>query len=115
MRPLALQNEGSASAFVSCAQQVRVSVNDYSVASVRVINAGSVPAVVNCTLVDGTSDSPSTRYESQSVTVDPGAAEWITFFPPTPATTFQTPFQAYSCSLPPGTGVARVGSLFGES
>ena len=101
-RPLAVQNEGTALAFVTCTQQ-----NDTAVrapdATVAIVNTTDAAAVVNCTMV---SDSFPPAYVAKSVTVAAGQRSGIVFAPDGGGDLFYR--FAFSCGLPPGTGIAAV-------
>jgi hypothetical protein len=103
-RPRGVQNEGSASAFVSCAQQVHFDDSPTQV-SLFLLNVGASPASVGCTLVVGatvplffteTIEVPANSYGTWMVFDSPAATEW------------DGRAIAYSCELPPGAGISRV-------
>lgn len=103
-RPLALQNEGSASAFVTCGQQTEP-VRAYGRSAVRLVNNTDAPITISCTLIDGYEGGTTPRYLTTTSTLAPRTSGWVI---DTPAGGFSTAHIAYSCVLPPGAGVARI-------
>jgi len=109
-RPLALANEGTASAFVSCSLPVNFTGPNFAF-TVTLINRRSATATVNCTFVDGEiaelGDTPS--YRPKSIALDEGAGvlEWLA---PDFGLSFFTSHANLSCLLPPGVEIATVGS-----
>jgi hypothetical protein len=117
-RPLALQNEGSASAFATCSP----AYNDYessaegaSAFNVRLVNNGPVAVEVSCTLVDGDiSPSAEPVYLPDTVNVAPGATAVISWtqldYPAPQPDSILRP--NVSCALPAGVGIAYVNYYF---
>lgn len=101
-RPLAVANEGDATAFVTCGfhgPHLRHTTN----ATMHFENTGSSDATVSCTLVDRlTGQTPS--YMAKSVNVPAGSGAALVW---NPANNSGRQFAnlAASCALPPATGV----------
>ena len=106
-RPLAVQNEGDSVVFVTCAQQGNLDAKPTQLA-INIVNNSEAVAVVNCTLVSG---SLSPIYYVVSVTSLPGYDALAVVRPTAPATTFTSSNASWSCALPPGTGISRVGQI----
>ncbi len=104
-RPLAVQNEGTSPAFVSCAQQGDLAERPTRI-SIALINQNASVATVTCTLVVGVFEP---AYTTRSTAVPAGAtSELLSFIPPVPGVPFPSTNHAFSCSLPPGTGISRL-------
>lgn len=105
-RPRALQNEGGATAFVSCAQPTDGALRLRTI-TVGLDNNNPVPVVVTCTLVVGAS---APLYYTQSLQL---AAQsnyvLMNFQRPAGSDAFRSASHAFSCQLPPGTGVHSIG------
>lgn len=101
-RPLAVRNEGSQTAFVSCS----LAGTDGEVhRSVELVftNATAAEAQINCTIVSGRTVGPAPQYYPQSVSVPAGTVRGIlhTFNRSVdPANMINA-----SCQLPPGTSL----------
>lgn len=103
-RPRGVQNEGSASAFVSCAQQGDFTESPTGV-GLYLLNVGAAPASVSCTLVVG-ANSP--MYFTETVELPASSyGTWMQFDSPAPDA-WSLRAIAYSCELPPGAGISRV-------
>ncbi|MGY0611217.1 hypothetical protein ACW7GZ_00910 [Luteimonas sp. A537] len=106
-RPLAVQNEGTSSAFVTCTQQAELGNEPRSI-GISLINTGAAATTVNCTMVNRPLLS---EYYPESIQVAAGAITWL-IFTPSGAPTFTGTLHAFSCNLPPGTGVNRIAYLY---
>lgn len=118
-RPLAVQNEGSSAAFVTCSF-----VNEYDTADRRLIsyytawftNTGASAATVSCTGVAGYQTRAETTYNSKSVVVaaNSAAQAMISFAPADNGGFGYYPLVSLSCSIPPGVGIndTYVGYVF---
>ena len=114
-RPVAVQNEGTSIAFVTCSfpspegrqpgsASVTTAVWQYFV------NNGANPVTVNCTGVATNNSVQLAEYVPKSIVVTPGAGEqaliWQAFdFAGAPAVFPNQGAFSISCSLPPGAGV----------
>lgn len=109
-RPLAIQNEGTAPAFVTCSP---ASLQFVAMASlghgIYLANASASEVTVNCTAVMGAS-TWSSEYAPKSVTLSAGSGQMLYWtaadFPtngPSNRTTFNT-----SCQLAPGVGIRTI-------
>ena len=101
-RPLAIQNEGTAPAFVSCAthQLFNLIDPDYGIA-VQLVNFGSSDVDVTCTAI---SLGKTNTYLPRTVTV-PAGGEYYVSYNLNDDEYFVGPF---NCNLPPGTGIGLV-------
>lgn len=105
-RPLAVMNEGTTNAFVTCAystEENAVGVRDFKTA---VTNISSVVAVVNCTAVIG-EEQANAVYIPKSVTLSPGATGEIAWTQADNGGTVFAQSVAISCNLPPLVGLNR--------
>ena len=110
-RPLAVQNEGSAGAFITCGLEgVFYAAPHNSYVGIGLLNNGSATVTVNCTLVDGGSGFSNPEYLPDSATISPGAMQTISWYPEGEGFIYP----AISCSLPPGTGITYVSRRFHE-
>lgn len=117
-RPLALQNEGSVTAFATCSP----AYNDFasnaegaSAVTIRLINNGPAAVEVSCTLVDGSvAPSGDPTYLPATVDVSAGASATISWDP----TDYPAPQPDsiarpnVSCALPAGVGIGYVNYFF---
>lgn len=106
-RPLAVQNEGTATAFVTCAQQGNLDQRPTQL-SIFVVNNTQAVSTVSCTVVSG---STAPVYYAVSVVVLPTIDAIGATRPEAPALTFDSSNASWSCALPPGTGISRVGQV----
>lgn len=107
-RPLAIQNEGTAAAYVACSPPSLKSApaNDTLGYNVRVINNGSSLATVSCSAVIGTLGIANPVYIAKTASVGGGSSAVLTWRTLEGYTT-AVPFNV-SCLLPPGTGVSTI-------
>lgn len=104
-RPLAVQNEGNAAAFVTCSFTAQSTGLD-SVA-LFASNEGATTATLSCTGVTGVQDSGS-QYVSKTVTIAAAAATGLLWVAEDFGSAQVIPGGGYfsvSCSLPPGIGL----------
>lgn len=109
-RPLAMQNEGTVNAFVSCAHANVANNfdNEIDVAAVFLANNTTAPVSISCTLITDRLGAPNT-YIPKTVTLGANARTNLIW-------TGQddnngdplSNFVNFSCSLPPGTGISRI-------
>jgi hypothetical protein len=107
-RPLAISNEGTSPAFVSCSMKsddYYAALNEYN--GVQLSNRGSASANVNCTLVaGGTAPVATANYYPKSIAVPAGESVVLPWDPA--VDNADAPFQNslnWSCSLPPGVDI----------
>lgn len=98
-RPLGMQNEGAATAFVTCAFKglrfdPRTTGND--LVGIVLSAQGSQSVTVTCTLVTGVGEP---NYSTQTRTVYPGVGNLLVW------ESGALDFAAMSCSLPPQAGI----------
>lgn len=103
-RPRAVQNEGTAPAFVTCAQQADNGDLATGV-SIYLLNTGPAAVDVTCTLVVGM-NSPS--YYTATLTLPAASYGSPMTFADLDPVTLDGNGSSYSCQLPPGAGVSRL-------
>lgn len=110
-RPLALQNEGTATAFVSCAppQFTGIAGDPQLGLEITLVNLGDAPATVNCTGVSAVPVAPLgggevIEYIPLSATIPAGGRSSLSWGESDGA----GDFTSVSCGLPPGTGIGDV-------
>lgn len=109
-RPLAVQNEGTANAFVTCSfltQYDRANQAAVSYFGAFFSNSASVARTVACTGVAGYNTGPTIQYVSKSVTVAPGGLlqTELLFSIADNGNTGYVPVVSMSCNIPPGVGI----------
>jgi hypothetical protein len=108
-RPLAVQNEGTASAFVSCAF-MSPAAGGAGVDQIRLYadnNTGS-PVDITCTLVSGVSHNGVPRYFPKTITMpaNSGLNEFLWTAADNGGVNFNDIALSASCNLPVGTGLS---------
>lgn len=112
-RPLAVQNEGSITTFVTCGLEGKFyGFASSAIVFVGLVNNSGSPATVNCTLVDGRNGMTDPVYRPKSVELaaNQPIAELVWSSADNEGENFTYP--AISCALPPGTGIKAVGQEF---
>lgn len=108
-RPLGIGNEGSASAFITCAAAGSLTfgrtVSGYSVSFT---NRGSAPATITCTGVDHVYYDTSSRYSTQTISLNAGASTKTNFTPASFGLTTAINSVQFNCSMPPDTEINDV-------
>lgn len=107
-RPLAIQNEGTSTAFITCAYRGRFGGTNATTGTstylgVGLLNNTGAPLSVTCTMVDGrTGMSNPINFVKSSTFSSRAEMSWSAS-----GDNSGTPFYypAVSCSLPPGTGI----------
>jgi hypothetical protein len=116
-RPLAMQNEGTAAAFVTCAFGGTFNgVPSAKTLTVGFTNTTSAPIQVNCTLVDAHAGVLDPTYYPKSINVPPAGSPvalliWSAI---SDNNGVKFTYPAASCSLPPGTGVQVTNHTYDE-
>ena len=111
-RPLAVQNEGTSSAFMTCGLEGVFSAQPHSTfIGIGLLNTGTQAVTVNCTLVDGGNGFSVPEYFPVSRVVQPGSTSEISWSPEDPAGFI---YPAISCNLAPGTGIEYLARQFME-
>ena len=107
-RPLAMQNEGTSAAFVTCSPATLkgITANDTLGYNIRLINLGNTVADVNCTAVVGSQGVIGPVYVTRSTNVVGSSCAVVTFRTFDGYTT-TVPFN-FQCLLPPGTGISTI-------
>jgi len=112
-RPLAVRNEGTADAFVSCSIPTNYAGPNTSV-SVYLVNRSAGTATVDCTFVDGIVTEIGGPgfpvYYPQSIALLAGAAEPLVWEASEFELTAFSTIANVSCALPPGTEIALIGA-----
>ena len=109
-RPLAVQNEGTAAAFVSCSNSNRTADNSFrnTIVGIWVQNNNATVVNVSCTFVDGILGSAEFHPKTQLFGANSGAfIAWQA-----PEGDPYTPFANFSCNLPPGVGISRIAYVY---
>lgn len=109
-RPLALRNEGTATAFASCSVPVNFAGPNFLL-DVIVVNRNATSATVRCTLVDGVVaeiGDTDPGYYPLSVDVGPGGSGVLEWWPPDFGLETFTDIANFSCALPPGVEIALI-------
>jgi hypothetical protein len=113
-RPLAVQNEGTGPAFVTCSYPTPEGRVPGSSVTTRVwqyvLNTSASPVTINCTGVASTSTHANAQYVVKSLVVNPGAGEQVinwyaADFEDSPAVFPNQGIFSVSCSLPSGAGL----------
>ncbi len=116
-RPLAMQNEGSTSAFVTCAFRGATLFWRQGVITgitVNLRNDASTSRTIGCTLVTQNPLNNAPSYSTLSRQLAPGASATMQWDADgNGSTLFYTP--AVSCSLPPGAAISRTATWFSTS
>jgi hypothetical protein len=115
-RPLAIQNEGTVAAFVTCAipQFTNPALNDpeYGV-GIFLINNGATAATVACTGVSIGNEGVVYVPQTVEVPANSGIDSEVVLSWDEVAGDGSAGYTTTSCSLPPGTGISFVSSLAG--
>jgi hypothetical protein len=109
-RPLAVQNEGTATAFVTCSFSNEYDLDDrrqVSYFGAYMINRSSTPKTVACTGVAGYDSYAGNVYISRSITLPANGTtqEEVFFAPADNGGQGYYPLVSMSCSIPPGVGI----------
>lgn len=105
-RPLAITNEGTGPAFVTCALTTEeVSLNVQSFAT-RISNLSAAPATITCTAVVG-DELEGADYIAKSATLAPESTGTLTWNTADNGGLLFAKSVAISCNLPPWTGLNR--------
>lgn len=116
-RPLAIANEGSTTAFITCG--LRGSEPGFnrtiSRAFVTLGNGSATTSTVSCTWVHGFGTSSDTQFIPKSIQIDPGEMVFLSLRP-TDLTGAEPSLKwpQISCQLPPGGIVYYTGVLYEE-
>jgi hypothetical protein len=116
-RPLAMQNEGTSAAFVTCAFGTLPAVDTPTQKTVTVgfTNVTTTAKTVNCTLVDAHAGMLDPTFFPKSISVPPAGSP-VALLIWTGTINQNTPFMypAASCSIPPGVGVQVLNHTYDE-
>lgn len=117
-RPLGVNNEGDSSAFVSCSIPVGHNPTAVENGLVALTNTSATAITVSCTLVDGMATGVSGQapgYYPKSVAVAAGDTNGIVWTPGEYGLPSFSPYQNFSCNLPPGVELNLVGNDYTDS
>jgi hypothetical protein len=106
-RPLAVQNEGTSNAFVTCSFNRHWNSNAATEIDMYAQNNASVAQSLTCTLVAGIATGTSNQYVSKTVSLPAGGAQVIMTWLPADFSGGVFPDTQYSmsCNLLPGVGL----------
>lgn len=107
-RPLAIQNEGTSTAFVNCSPYSMQNhpINATAGYETVLTNRSGANLTIDCTGVIGGDLWTSTTFIVKSVAVANNDFGVLKFLPDEVGTTF-SPFN-FQCALPPGTGISTI-------
>lgn len=111
-RPLAVANEGTANAFVTCAfttDGTALGVIEYQTA-VQNQNPSGSPITIACTAVAGTASTA--QYYSKNVSLTPGARATLAWLAADNGNQLYPHPVALSCLLPPGAALNENSALY---
>jgi hypothetical protein len=112
-RPLAVQNEGSSTTFITCGLEGKFGAPSSTVVVfVGLVNNSASAATVNCTLVDGRNGLSDPVYMPKSLSLPGNTPLAEMMWSPDDNDGANFIYPAISCSLPPGTGIKAVGQEF---
>lgn len=102
-RPLAVQNEGSSNAFVTCSIPLDLGAATFDGVAIYFVNNNEVDTAINCTMANG-GGAGSVVYIPKSTVVPPGGGN-NSWTPADNGGDELVPLASFSCNLPPGTGI----------
>lgn len=112
-RPLAVQNEGDSTSFVTCGLDGKLfPAEETSTVAIALTNVSDAEVLVNCTLVDGRSGFADPVYLPRSLAIAGGTTLATINWTAEDNGGVNFVYPAISCSLPPGAGIAAVGREF---
>jgi hypothetical protein len=116
-RPLAIANEGTSSAFVTCSFPKGYNAAGNTDAVVYMVNRGTTDATVSCTFVDGIvaelNPTPPAYYAA-SVDIPAGEPGGIIWTAENEGVEFFSPYGNVNCSIPPKVELTLVGADYVE-
>ncbi|MEP6634737.1 MAG: hypothetical protein ABJA62_11075 [Luteimonas sp.] len=115
-RPLAVQNEGTSNAFITCGfiGSNGATPQNYAI-EVLLRNDGSAAATVSCTLIDGRSNLNDPIFLVKSVSVAAGSVAFpIVWTANLDNGGILFHFPAVSCSIPPHVGIQATARFYNE-
>lgn len=114
-RPMAMQNEGSSNAFVTCAfRGVFLSLRSQKYVQVGLVNNGSATQEVACTLVDGEAGFTAPIFLPKTRTLAGGGSSGGLAWTPSDNGGNEFVYPAISCNLPAGVGIQYTARLYDE-
>ena len=112
-RPLAVQNEGDSTSFITCGFEGRFyAVESVNRLGVILTNTGDEAATVNCTLVDGRNSIADPVYRPKSIELPANASSIELGWSPSDNEGASFIYPAVSCAIPPGIGIKAVIQMF---
>lgn len=113
-RPLAIVNEGTANAFVTCSLPVEEKNASFPMLGyLKVQNTSGVAVTIECSLVAGAQWEGSV-VQPKSIPMSGNGALLVSWTPAEGATYLPRRTVNFSCLLPPGTGIAYAGKRYME-
>ncbi len=117
-RPLGVNNEGDSNAFVNCSIPIGHNPTAVENGVVTLTNTNGTAVTANCTLVDGlapgvSQDPPG--YYPKSLAIAAGDTGAIVWTPGEYQLSSFSPYQNFSCNLPPGVELNLVGNDYADS
>ncbi len=106
-RPLGMRNEGTTSAFISCAAQYGYNASGVADAVLIATNTNAQAVDLTCTLVDGVLSL--VFYYPKTVSIPANDAAQIVWLPSDNGGTSFTGYENFSCNVPPGVEINLVG------
>lgn len=103
-RPLAIQNEGTAAAFVSCAFRSQVSATELQAFTLAFASFDGATHSVSCTGITGY-NTGTNQYMVKTVTVPATGQSALSWIPADFGGAFNYNLLSVSCSLQPGAGI----------
>lgn len=116
-RPLAIANEGTSNAFVTCSFPKGYNAAGNADAVIYMVNRGAATATVNCTFVDGIvaelNPTPPAYYAT-SVDIPAGEPGGIIWNAEDEGVELFSPYGNVNCSIPPKVELTLVGADYVE-
>jgi hypothetical protein len=114
-RPLAVQNEGTADAYVTCGLQGTFLAAPLSTSvAVKLRNNTAASVAVSCTLTDAGAGLSNPIYFTKTVTLAANAVDVDLGFSSADNGGTAFIYPAFSCALPPGTGISATTQSYPE-
>lgn len=116
-RPLAIQNEGTANAFITCALPTEgTAFGGTTRVFLYLVSSATTPQTVTCTLVDGLTNA-TIGYIPKTIVVPvdpPGNGTLLNYLPEDNGGQNLGRWVQVSCNIPPGVGIGHIGKFFDE-
>lgn len=103
-RPMAVANEGTANAFVTCSKDGELNTPDITEATLKLFNRNAAAVNVTCTLVHGFQSSQPPTFLPKTQSVPAGGSSFFAWLPADNAGANYS-WLNWSCELPPGVDI----------